>query len=1114
VRKSPRRVLTAVWVRKSTFVIGVFLAVCWLSPPLVLTRQLAVAKTRRLRPLLSPGADLIIESITLDPASPMVGEEFDIDVKVKNQGDTNVSSNFRVYLYVDPPDLPPVPSTPDTSWTSIFGLNANASFLWSRTGEVFTTPGVHYICAWVDRDDDIGEDNEENNQICKEVMIVDEVIGKLEAVPVYALENSAIWLVASIQDSQGSLLAGRDDITGTVGSIMANLVDDGTEGDFEAQDGLYSAWAEVSTTAALSVTLYAGGEVLDSTSLIVIEDPGLLVVTDFKALYTEFRDTGTTISEDWDADGIIDYLDLLARIYAYGAVHYGVITDLPHEVKVSRGYANDYASLTYSDPLSTTNRFRMAQLVDELIYQVNVDTGNTLTNVTIIGDDQVVPFYRVKDPQDIYRQDGSHERRYPSEVGGTRENPTLIDSGVGYILSDVPYGTRNNIEPSQVPRPYPQMGVGRVFSSRPYQLVQAFDAYKQRVEIAPDASTASLFYPRRGSMDFPLLLEREYGMLHPMQNWYGDALTVYSGAVGPWREADFAARLLQDGLISVWSHSTHLGVQVDTEGYSGTIRATNLQHQDTTGPSILLGMGCHLGYTTGHYPDGTTVSYYDDALMLPLLERGITVFAPSSVAYAVPGSSDQPMPANLNELLTIGFFDYLKDFTVSTVGEAWKWAFEPYHATDPYWINNNGDYRDFYRSVHTAVAYGNVVYGLPTQPVDRTGGTSAQSSETQLVSRTRRSLNAYNVSYEDPEILINIPEFRGDNDHEGRILYSIPQGGTQVIPPNGPPLPLVVRSYLLPADTTVVTVTQVGTPTLTTVPSVTLATSELWTTNGERITNTYEVPNPYPSQMYWWNVTNNKDGVLVTLSVVPLQYDPTSRTVKLYHQLAFDIEHTPPALGDQPTIDNLNFNDGQPIQVNSGDVPLVVDIGSSEPSQLTLFWTIRDPAGFLVASGQVPVFVETGTTHVTLPVGSAGWNAGPMDLVVGILEEAELKDSENMAFLAQGIRIIECGVPGHDYPPEATQATWKLEVRDENGILVAGLASSFSAQLDGQPITLQTQEVETGNYEVRLPLDVVSCGLHVVRISAVDTREISTWREWRINYSCYNIFLPMILKDG
>jgi hypothetical protein len=470
------------------------------------------------------------------------------------------------------------------------------------------------------------------------------------------------------------------------------------------------------------------------------------------------------------------------------------------------------------------------------------------------------------------------------------------------------------------------------------------------------------------------------------------------------------------------------------------------------------------------------------------------------------------MELNLNELLTVGVFDHLGDSTVSTFGEAWRSAFDLYHATDPYWTNDNGYYRDFYRSVHTAVAYGNVVYGLPTQPVDRTGGTSAQSVEKQLVSPIRNSPSARYASSEHLEVLIDIPEFRTEGDGQGQTLYSIPQGGTHVIPPNGPPLPLVVRSFVLPADTAVVTVTQVGAPTFSIEHPVTLMTTELWTTNGEQITGTYELPNPYPSRMYWWNVADDKDGVLVTLSVVPLQYDPTARTMTLYHQLAFEIEHSPSSFTDEPTIDSLSFNGGQPVDINSGDLPLVLDVGSSGSSQLTLFWTIHDIAGFLAASEQVSVSVETGTTRVSLPISSAGWSAGPMDLVVGILREKELKDSENRAFLARGVRIIEDGTPSHDYSPEATQATWDLELRDEDGILVTDLASGFDVQLDGQTTAVQVEEIGTGVYEVQVPLNGIPCGMHVVRIGVTDTRGIPSWRDWRMSRGCLSIYLPMVLR--
>ncbi|MGQ9601038.1 MAG: CARDB domain-containing protein, partial [Anaerolineae bacterium] len=112
---------------------------------------------------------MIIHSITIAPPVPDVGESCTITVVVKNQGNAR-ASGFRTYLYVNPADRPPTPTTPDTSWIYRFGLNPGESFAWTYSFTFTSLSCDHVIYAWVDRDNDVLEDDETNNlssvQVC------------------------------------------------------------------------------------------------------------------------------------------------------------------------------------------------------------------------------------------------------------------------------------------------------------------------------------------------------------------------------------------------------------------------------------------------------------------------------------------------------------------------------------------------------------------------------------------------------------------------------------------------------------------------------------------------------------------------------------------------------------------------------------------------------------------------------------------------------------------------------------------------------------------------------------------------------------------------------------
>ena len=164
-------------------------------------------------------------------------------------------------------------------------------------------------------------------------------------------------------------------------------------------------------------------------------------------------------------------------------------------------------------------------------------------------------------------------------------------------------------------------------------------------------------------------------------------------------------------LISWWGHTTH---QTFYTSQTGVIDWQVLQQVTPGHPLALAGLGCHLGYSVSRYPDGGGPVYpYAWGIVNALIRQGVTYFAPSSQAYTWPTAFQSP---NLHELLIAQFTNRLMDYTAPTVGVVWQKGFHPYHATDPAVVENNNPAT---RVFHIAAAYGNILYGLPTQPIER-----------------------------------------------------------------------------------------------------------------------------------------------------------------------------------------------------------------------------------------------------------------------------------------------------------------------------------------------------------------------------------------------------------
>jgi len=107
--------------------------------------------------------DLIVDSITVSPTNPAIGQATDINVTIKNQGDA--ATNFvRVYLYVDPTDEPPISTTAVTK-PYVYGLSfgSGATFSFGQLGQTFATSGIHKVYVWVDPKNEVAESNETNN---------------------------------------------------------------------------------------------------------------------------------------------------------------------------------------------------------------------------------------------------------------------------------------------------------------------------------------------------------------------------------------------------------------------------------------------------------------------------------------------------------------------------------------------------------------------------------------------------------------------------------------------------------------------------------------------------------------------------------------------------------------------------------------------------------------------------------------------------------------------------------------------------------------------------------------------------------------------------------------
>jgi hypothetical protein len=119
------------------------------------------------------GPDVIIESMSLDPAIPDPGQPFTLTVVTRNQGNQSTGiSSFLNYVYLDPVDRPPTQSTAYTWRYGAGPLAAGGSGSNLRSGLSFATAGCdHVIYAWADKTNTVAETIESNNVFSQTVCV-------------------------------------------------------------------------------------------------------------------------------------------------------------------------------------------------------------------------------------------------------------------------------------------------------------------------------------------------------------------------------------------------------------------------------------------------------------------------------------------------------------------------------------------------------------------------------------------------------------------------------------------------------------------------------------------------------------------------------------------------------------------------------------------------------------------------------------------------------------------------------------------------------------------------------------------------------------------------------
>jgi hypothetical protein len=699
---------------------------------------------------------------------------------------------------------------------------------------------------------------------------------KLGVSSYYVMPGGNILVYATLTGLDGQRdTSGKADLSVRIaGSGEKYRLSDGAfHGDLAAQDGVYSCTLQIpgQVPAKIELELYLGNDLVDSEIVNVTSKPELAVITDFNGLYAEFRDTGMEDGEDENNNDIADFYDLLECLASYAGNYNGVVYNLSQEIVIEDG-SRSYESLNYENP---ADRSLAGELIDSFIGDIS--RQKSIKNIAIIGDDQVVPFFRRIDPTLNIDGDGKRwEEEYYDDMSGGGQNPTIVDSDRGMIMTDVPYGSYDNVDPDNIKQPRLDAAVGRVFADKPSQLIEIINAYCTPISL----HNAAIFQLDADTVDWPVQVQvtlmpvltkyfSSQGNIADSPNFAMDKVYLYdpTNCPGGWTATDVTTALQKVYLNMLWTHCNHM-IAGTYPKENNPLTSQDLDAMVKSPGHVMISTGCHSGYSIAHDSPVGNYDYYYKSLVRSMLAKEISYIAPST--YGI-GYNQY---VAYHDLLLQRFLDNLLDPSVSTVGEAHKKAYQEY------WQRIQPLFKDYF---NTYAAYGTVYYGLPTQPINH-GFRSINTLSTVNTSENNRAAQSSKL-----EKIIIDPSFEVSDLEDGSKRFSVNEGDYS-LEAFAPVMPLIVKEIELPLDTFVKRVNLSNYTTSEYPGPVDLEVAIPVNKSKGPVTGTYELPDTYPESIYWWETYEEDDHLKLVLSVIPMQYNKDTRKVTLYEQLEFEID--------------------------------------------------------------------------------------------------------------------------------------------------------------------------------------------------------------------------------
>ncbi len=863
-----------------------------------------------------------------------------------------------------------------------------------------------------------------------------------------------------------------------------------------------------------------------TAKLRLVSTAGALIVTNRTQLYDNYTASEVT--------------SLLAQLYnvAQGAPHNDQPLGVVYNADLYDNDVRDWNNTTVnyaSEATANTVANELDALINDWVedgtwtwsyhylFSTTISVDIYPYYLLLVGDDDVLPFYRYNDP-------------FNDENGWTvtsATNPQIRATDNDYILSDAPYADLWGGTDWQTGDL--ELAVGRLLGATAddmrYLLNNslATDGGTWRAVMASvDGWELGYNNPGCGSDSVADVLNVPARLVARGFNVRNDSETPHTVDVMSPFDASWitgfrnAANAGMD-IFFIGGHNSYNSASIPENNFTPDDTCSGgtcgYNRFDNDHPLTFI-VGCHGGLPV---PNIGGRGGIDDNMVYDVVhEGGRAYIGATGYSYGSPGSLCH---ASWGEKLLQHFFDeFLKSGTESrTIGDALRRAkaVYPFGQYNPGTSATDGDALD--RKTVTEFN----LYGVPWQRLDYPGGMSAVSGQPSAIGRQPSAVrvDVGNIVQADTyrytrTITVDIAGYSTTQVITGGVTYDVLSivGGDMAVAPNLPMLPYVKGYTLtLPISATVQSVTLADSTCGDETPrEVPIIVAQPWSEGGTTFTMTTDINTLYPAldDLVVGQMQNRQ----MLLTLFPIQHNPTTNQTRFCSQMVVEIVYDAPVALAVSHVTPLaaTLTPGAPISVTA-----LLENVTDELLTVTSTLTLLDAEGNEMGWQDGGPFSIPADGHQLIEVGWSGTlPEGVYGLRLALWQEDMLRGLATTRVSVVGGALTALEVPTvtlamsdtatfrvtfANYLAESVTATAHLRFYDNKGEMAAILPSQTVTEVNGEHVFTFTWEVGAsagGVYEAQ-----------ALVVREDETQYGPLTDEFMVGSVLRKVFLPVVLRN-